>query len=93
VSWFVYIVECSDKTLYTGVTDDLENRVRKHNAKMGARYTKTRTPVVLRYTEEFRTKGEAISRERQLKGWPHAKKMALIDVDSQDLKKLSQHRP
>ena len=49
--WFVYIVECSDKSLYTGITNDLEKRITVHNQGKGAKYTRARRPVSLKYYE------------------------------------------
>ena len=65
--WFIYIVECSDGSLYTGATNDIDKRVATHNKKRGAYYTSFRTPVVLRYFEQFETKSEALVREHAIK--------------------------
>ena len=64
-----YILECADKTLYVGCTNDLERRLRQHNnSKWGARYTKIRRPVILKYSEQFSTLVEARRREIEIKG-------------------------
>ena len=77
---FVYILECADKSLYVGCTNDLEKRLKQHNdSKQGAHYTKIRRPVVLKYSEEFKTLKEARSREAELKGWKRKKKMELME--------------
>lgn len=77
--YFVYILECADKTLYVGSTNDLEKRVRQHNvAKNGAHYTKIRRPVVLGYSEKCKTFAKARSREAQLKRLTRQKKLHLI---------------
>ena len=60
---YVYILECADNTLYTGYTNDLDNRLKAHNAGKGAKYTKSRLPVKLVYSESFDDKKEAMSRE------------------------------
>ena len=60
---YTYIVKCSDGSLYTGWTNNLEKRIKDHNAGRGAKYTKARRPVVLVYKEEFPTKQEAMKRE------------------------------
>ncbi|SDJ15240.1 putative endonuclease [Lachnospiraceae bacterium G41] len=60
---YIYILECSDKTLYTGYTNDLENRLKAHNEGKGAKYTKSRLPVKMVYSETFDDKKEAMSRE------------------------------
>jgi putative endonuclease len=74
---FVYIVRCADGTLYTGWAVDVLARVQAHNAGRGARYTRTRRPVKLIYSEELSTRTEAMRRERAIKGWPRARKLAL----------------
>ena len=80
---FAYMVECRDKSLYCGWTNDLKKRVAAHNAGSGAKYTRTRRPVRLVYYEEFDTKEEAMSREWHLKRLTHKEKAALIqDFDN-----------
>jgi len=77
--YFVYILECADRTLYVGCTNDLPRRLHQHNhAKQGARYTKSRRPVVLVYQEPRRTRGSALRREHEIKSWRRAQKLALI---------------
>ncbi len=73
----VYIVRCSDDTLYTGWAMDVARRVAAHNRGKGARYTSTRGPVTLIYSEEVATRGEALRRELVIKRYPRAKKLAL----------------
>lgn len=75
---YTYIVECRDKTLYTGWTTDLEKRVRAHNEGKGAKYTKSRAPVRLVYYEQYETKQEALKREYAIKQLPRKDKLALI---------------
>ncbi len=75
---YTYIVECSDGTLYTGWTNDIEKRMKAHNQGKGAKYTKTRLPVVLKYYECFESKEEAMRREYQIKQLNRGKKMELI---------------
>ena len=76
---FVYILECSDKTLYTGWTADLEKRVREHNnGKGGARYTRGRRPVRLVYFEACRSVSDALKREAGIKKLSRAQKLLLI---------------
>ncbi len=75
----VYILECADTTLYVGYTIDLKRRVAEHNtSQKGAKYTKPRRPVVLRYKESFRTLSKALKREAEIKSWPRKKKLDLI---------------
>jgi len=76
---FVYILECSDKTLYVGCTNDLEKRVKQHNeSKWGAHYTKIRRPVELIYSEQFADLNSARQRESEIKSWHRGKKLNLI---------------
>lgn len=76
---YVYILECSDKTLYVGSTNDLEKRLHQHNnAKSGAHYTKIRRPVVLKYSEKLKNLSEALKREAGIKRWKREEKLALI---------------
>ena len=76
---FVYILECSDKTLYVGCTNDLEKRVKQHNeSKWGAHYTKIRRPVKLIYSERFAALNPARRRENEIKNWRREKKLALV---------------
>jgi putative endonuclease len=77
--YFVYILECKDKTLYTGYTKDLHKRVIAHNAgKTGAKYTKSRRPVVLKYSEKHATLSAALQREYALKQLSRADKLRLL---------------
>jgi putative endonuclease len=77
--YFVYILECADKTLYCGYTNDLEKRVFNHNnAKTGAKYTMGRRPVKLIYKEEFETLSEALKREYAVKKLSKSAKMELV---------------
>jgi len=77
--YFVYILHCADATLYIGITNDLPRRLGQHNnSKRGARYTRGRRPVVLKYAEPCRNLGAALKREAALKRLPRAKKLALI---------------
>ena len=75
---FVYIVRCADRTLYTGYARDPGAREKMHNSGRGARYTAGRRPVRLVYSESFRSIGDALRRERQLKRWRRARKEALV---------------
>lgn len=80
---YTYILECSDDTLYTGWTNDLEKRVAAHNAGNGAKYTKSRRPVTLVYYEEYSSKAEALRREGQIKRLTRRDKQALIAKKSE----------
>ncbi|EFW93722.1 Endo/excinuclease amino terminal domain, putative [Haladaptatus paucihalophilus DX253] len=76
---WVYVVECSDGTFYTGYTTDVDRRVAEHDAGNGAKYTRGRTPVTLRHTERFESKSAAMSREYEIKQLRRAEKERLID--------------
>ena len=78
---YTYIVECSDGSLYTGWTNDLEKRIKAHNDGKGAKYTKSRRPVVLAYYEEFQTREEAMRREWEIKQMSRQKKMSMISAE------------
>ncbi|MEK7312373.1 MAG: GIY-YIG nuclease family protein, partial [Chloroflexota bacterium] len=79
---YCYILECSDGTLYTGWTTDLERRVKVHNAGHGSKYTRLRRPVRLVYSERLRDRSAAQKRELAIKRLPRAKKIALITASS-----------
>ncbi|MBR2296406.1 MAG: GIY-YIG nuclease family protein [Clostridia bacterium] len=76
---YAYIVECSDGTLYTGYTNNLEKRMKVHNSGKGAKYTRSRLPVRLVYFEEYETKELAQSREWQIKQMTRQQKLQLIE--------------
>ena len=77
--WHIYMVRCSDGTLYTGITNDLNKRIEAHNSgKEGARYTRSRRPVKLVYSEQVESKSAAAKLEYQLKKLPRLKKIRLI---------------
>lgn len=76
--WLVYILECRDGTLYTGITDDLPNRLSVHGTPRGAKYTRGRGPFVLRYTEICETYSQALRREYAIKQLTRKEKEELI---------------
>jgi len=79
MSYFTYILLCSDKTLYVGSTNDLKHRLHAHNhLKSGAHYTKIRRPVVLKYSEKFQTYTKARAREAEIKRMKREDKMKLL---------------
>ena len=77
--WFFYILRCRDNSLYSGITNNLEARVREHNRGTGAKYTYTRRPVILVYSEKYSNASAAREREEQIKGWSKIKKENLIE--------------
>ena len=78
-SWYVYMVRCSDRTIYTGITTDLARRVETHNsAKDGARYTRSRRPVKLVYSQEVTSRSDAAKLEHQIKKLKRSEKELLM---------------
>ena len=75
---YVYILECADGTLYTGWTTDVTKRLQAHNAGDGAKYTRSRRPVVLKYAENCADKSTALRREAEIKRLTRAQKLKLI---------------
>jgi putative endonuclease len=78
-SYFVYIVECKDGTLYTGIAKDVQKRLYAHNhLKSGARYTSIRRPIKLKFFEKHKNFKNAIKREIEIKSWSKKRKLALF---------------
>lgn len=77
MSWTVYILECADGSLYTGITNDLDGRIAAHNSGKGAKYTRGRGPVRLSYQEGCADRSTATRREREIKQLPRAEKQML----------------
>jgi putative endonuclease len=88
----VYILKCSDGSYYIGHTNNIQERLIRHNTGQGAKWTACRLPVKLVYKEIFSTELQAIKRERQIKRWSHQKKEALISGNFKTLKVLSKSR-
>ena len=80
MDWKVYIVKCSDKTFYTGITNNIKLRLATHNAGNGAKYTKNRLPVVLVYLESVDDKSNALKREMEIKKLKRSQKIDLINT-------------
>jgi predicted GIY-YIG superfamily endonuclease len=76
--WYVYILRCADRSLYTGTTTDIDARVRTHNTGKGAKYTRGRRPVVLVYREAVDGRGAALKREHALRRLTAAAKRRLV---------------
>lgn len=76
--WSVYIVRCRDGKLYTGITNNLDQRLKDHNRGKGCKYTAYRCPVMLVYSEPHPDRSSAQKREAQIKGWSRRKKEILI---------------
>jgi len=76
--WFLYILRCSDGSLYTGVTKDLARRFKMHQAGRASRYTRSHGPVEMVYSETCHDRSSALIRECEVKEWPRPKKEQLI---------------
>lgn len=82
--YFVYLLECGDKSIYTGITTDVERRFKEHSSGKGGAYTRSKKVKKVLYTERFSTRSEALKREAEIKGWHQAKKLALIKITLYD---------
>ncbi|MFA5098288.1 MAG: GIY-YIG nuclease family protein [Candidatus Margulisiibacteriota bacterium] len=76
--YHLYILQCTNGSLYTGITNNLERRFNEHFSGKGCKYTIANPAKKMRYTEKFETRSEAAKREAQIKGWTRTKKLALI---------------
>ena len=86
--WYVYVLECKDSRLYTGITNNLERRFDEHIGGKGGCFTKSFGAEKMVYSEPCSDKPSALKREAQIKGWTRRKKMALIKGNLKLLKKL-----
>jgi putative endonuclease len=79
--YHLYILKCSDNTLYVGITTDLKRRVEEHNSSaLGAKYTRGRRPVELVYSQEFKNRSEATREESRIKKLSRTQKLAMIEA-------------
>ena len=78
MSWFLYIVRCQDQSLYTGITTDISRRLKEHNSKKGAFYTKNKLPVELVYQEAMPGQSQARKREAAIKRLTRKEKLELV---------------
>lgn len=76
--YHVYLLECADGTIYTGITTDVARRFREHTEGKGAHYTKARKAIKLLYTEKAKDRSTAQKREAEIKAWSRSKKLALV---------------
>ena len=76
--YFVYLLKCKDNTIYTGITNDLERRFSQHKNGKGGSYTLSHDADKILHIETFKTRGEALKREIEIKGWRRERKLALI---------------
>ena len=89
-TYYVYILICSDKSYYTGITNNIDKRIQEHNNSIDkTSYTYSKRPVKIAYKESFQNPNDAIKWEKRIKGWSRKKKEALINSDFDELKKLS----
>lgn len=77
MSWVCYLLKCADDTLYCGITNDLDKRIAAHNDGEGAKYTRSRTPVELVYSEACKDRSAALKREMQIKNLSRAAKLQM----------------
>ena len=77
--YFVYLLECKDKSIYTGVTTDVKRRFNEHKTGTGGHYTRAKHAVKVLYTERCKTRSEALKREAEIKSWRREKKLALVN--------------
>ena len=92
MSFWVYMLQCADRSYYVGHTDELEKRVLQHERGECGSYTSTRRPVRLVFTQEFASREEALAAELQIKGWSRKKKEALVRGDWAEMSRLAQRR-
>lgn len=76
--YFVYLLECKDGSLYTGITTDLKRRLQEHKSGTGGHYTRAKTAVRMAYTEKHKNRSAASKREAEIKSWRREKKLSLI---------------
>lgn len=84
MDYFVYIVRCSDNSLYTGIATNLEKRIKEHNGQLkgGARYTRGKGPVILKHFEKYNTRSQALKREAEIKKMQKSEKEKLLPTSS-----------
>ena len=89
MTFWVYILRCSDNSYYTGQTDNLEKRIGEHRAGLCGGYTAGRLPVQLVFSQACATRIEALAAERQIKGWSRKKKEAMMRGDWAEVSRLA----
>ena len=78
--WFVYLLLCSDKSFYTGVSNNPQKRFLDHKNGKGGRYTRSHKPIKMIFQEPHSSKEQALRRERQIKGWSRSKKIKILEL-------------
>ena len=91
MAFWMYILQCADESYYIGHTDDLDDRIQQHQSGALGRYTKSRRPVRLVYSQNFPTRDEAFAAERQVKGWSRKQQAALSNGAWEELRRLSRN--
>jgi putative endonuclease len=86
--WWVYLLRCVDGSLYTGIATDVDRRAAEHNAGTGAKYTRSRKPVEVVYREQLPDKSSALKREAAVKKLSHTQKIALIQLDATEERRV-----
>ena len=92
MAFWLYMLKCADGSFYIGHSEDLEARLAQHVSGSGDSYTTTRRPVQLVFAADFPSREEAITRERQIKGWSRKKKEALCQGDWEEISRLAKSR-
>ena len=92
MSAFMYILQCRDNSFYVGSTTNLTLRIEEHKKGTGSEYTKHRLPVKLVYYEECLSIKDAFLREKQVQGWSHKKRLALIHGEVENINQLSKKK-
>jgi predicted GIY-YIG superfamily endonuclease len=94
MSFWVYILKCSDGSYYTGHTDNLDKRISEHHrGEIVSCYTYKRRPMALEFSQDFATRAEALASEMQIKGWSRKKKQAMILGDWGEVSRLAKSKP
>ena len=78
--YHIYLLQCGDNSIYTGITNNVERRFEEHKNKKGGNYTRSRAAKKIIYTEEYQTRSEALKREAEIKSWRRKKKLSLIKL-------------
>ena len=84
VKYTLYLLLCKDNSLYTGITNNLENRLTKHKSGLGCKYVRSRLPFKLIHTENLNSKSEALKREIEIKKWSREKKIKILGLKLSD---------
>ena len=87
MNWYLYIAQCGDGSLYTGITTDLQHRLKQHNAGRGSAYVRSRAGARFVYAEPCRNRSVAQRREAEIKSWSRDKKLALVKCSKPNVKR------